>query len=175
MPILVDSWNESQIKSYIECTLKESPYIFDFKGNVIRERDGFSLEEYKKGKSGEYIVRDNNLNKVAGNLFAYVFSYNEIKIDKGLMIDNPFIYEEYKGKGLTLWSYNILKEIRGIPLVSSLTQTRSLLRSVWLKYSDQDRVNAINKKTGEEILFWKQNNLDVTHGIDGRDWILYCT
>lgn len=172
MPVLVDTWTQQQEICYQTCSLKESPYIFHKRGNTVSSFDNFILEEYIENKKGEYVIRDCTNNMVAGNLFAYVFSYPEIGIKKGLLIDNPYVTKDYRGKGLCFWAYNALIEKYKLPLVSSVTQTISIFNSVWIPLSKRKRVIAFNSKTKDEIVPWIKNDFNITHSQNGKQWLL---
>ncbi len=172
MPKISKSWSDDAYNCFVETLYTDCDYIYLANGKQVARTKDFTLEYYTRNKT--FTITENKTSHIAGILYAYNFDFSEVLnlSSRGIMIDNPVIFKEYRGKGLSLWAYKKIQRFYDLPIVSCTSHTKDVLNSVWGNFHKTGIIYAKNKVTKELIFNWSTEYLNTTHGEDGKDWYL---
>lgn len=172
MPKISKSWSEDSYNCFVETLYTDCDYIYLSKGKQIARTKDFSLEYYTKNKT--FTITENKTSHIAGVLYAYNFDFSEVLSlsSRGILIDNPVIFKQYRGKGLGCWAYRKIQAFYDLPLVSCTSHTEQVLKSVWSKLGETGFVYAKNRTTKDIIINWSEKDINTTHNKDGINWYL---
>lgn len=172
MPKISKSWSNDAYDCFVETLHTDYAYINLSRGKQIATRKDFTLEFYKENKT--FTIVENKTSKIAGVLYVYIFNFDEVLdfSSRGILIDNPVIFKEYRGNGLSQWAYSRIQKFYNLPIVASSSHTKDVLYSVWLNLSKTESVYAKNKVTKKIISNWSSDDINITHGKDGKNWYL---